>query len=239
MRAAGIVLCGGKSSRMGTPKAWLPFGGELLLPRVVRVVSAAVGAVVVVAAPGQEVPPLPPNVRVVRDEVEGRGPLAGLCAGLAALEGEADVAYLSSCDAPLLTAAFVRTVVGALGPTPPGPPSLKGRGETEPPRIADVFEQSKASSPLPFREGGPGGVGPLCAVPHIHGRLHPLAAAYTLAALAVARAQLAAGRLRMTDLLDRLAARRIEAHELPDLDSLRNVNTPDEYAAALRDLRTS
>src|SRR3954464_10860020 len=97
-RTGGIVLCGGRSSRMGKPKAWLPFGDELMLPRVVRILREVVEEVVVVAAPGQEVPPLPGEVQIVRDEVEGRGPLGGLAAGLAALEGKADAAYLSSCD---------------------------------------------------------------------------------------------------------------------------------------------
>src|SRR5947208_6518233 len=98
MNVGGIVLCGGRSSRMGRPKAWLPVGDELMLPRVVRVLREAVGPVVVVAAPGQDVPPLSAGVEVVRDEVEGLGPLAGLAAGLAALDGPADAAYLSACD---------------------------------------------------------------------------------------------------------------------------------------------
>ena len=33
LTTGGIVLCGGRSSRMGRPKAWLPFGTELMLPR--------------------------------------------------------------------------------------------------------------------------------------------------------------------------------------------------------------
>ena len=40
MKTAGIVLCGGRSSRMGRPKAWLPFGGELMLQRIVRILRA-------------------------------------------------------------------------------------------------------------------------------------------------------------------------------------------------------
>src|SRR5215475_5887673 len=96
----GVVLCGGQSRRMGRPKAWLPFGGELMLPRVVRLLGEAVAPLVVVAAPGQDVPPLPTDVEIVRDPERGRGPLLGLAAGLAALRGRADVAYLSSCDAP-------------------------------------------------------------------------------------------------------------------------------------------
>ena len=59
MRTGGIVLCGGRSSRMGRPKAWLPFGGELMLPRIVRILREVVEPVVVVAASDQEVPPLP------------------------------------------------------------------------------------------------------------------------------------------------------------------------------------
>src|SRR5262249_57842743 len=89
LKVAGIVLCGGRSSRMGRPKAWLAFGDELMLQRVVRVLREVVDPVVVVAAPGQDVPPLPDTVEIVRDEVEGRGPLQGLAAGLAALEGKA------------------------------------------------------------------------------------------------------------------------------------------------------
>src|SRR5436190_16295070 len=113
-RTGGIVLCGGRSSRMGRPKAWLPFGDELMLPRVVRLLGEVVRPIVVVAAPDQDVPPLPPDIAIVRDEEKGRGPLQGLKAGLEALRGKADAAYLSSCDVPLLLPAFVRRLVELL-----------------------------------------------------------------------------------------------------------------------------
>jgi molybdopterin-guanine dinucleotide biosynthesis protein A len=115
VQVAGIVLCGGQSSRMGRPKAWLPFGGELMLPRVVRLLSGAVRPIVVVAAPEQDVPPLPAEVAIVRDEEKGRGPLQGLAAGLAALRGRAGAAYLSSCDVPFLQPAFVQRLIDLLG----------------------------------------------------------------------------------------------------------------------------
>ena len=79
-RTAGVVLCGGQSSRMGRPKAWLPFGGEVMLVRVVRLLGEVVSPLVVVAAPGQDVPALPADVAVVRDPERGRGPLQGLAA---------------------------------------------------------------------------------------------------------------------------------------------------------------
>jgi molybdenum cofactor guanylyltransferase len=113
--AAGIVLAGGRSSRMGTPKAALEWHGSTLLRRIVGLVERGVdGPVVVVRAPGQVLPALPASVEVVEDARQGRGPLQGLAAGLAALDGRAEAAYASSTDAPLLHPAFVRRVVGAL-----------------------------------------------------------------------------------------------------------------------------
>jgi molybdopterin-guanine dinucleotide biosynthesis protein A len=93
----------------------MPFGDETMLCRVVRVVGEAVSPVVVVAAPGQRLPPLPAETIVARDEVEGQGPLGGLAAGLAALRGRVEAAYLSACDVPLLRVAFIRAVIDALG----------------------------------------------------------------------------------------------------------------------------
>src|SRR5713101_6883931 len=114
MKVGGIVVCGGQSKRMGRPKAWLPFAGEIMLPRVLRLLDEAVKPIVVVAAPGQDLPPLPSAVDVVRDEEKGRGPLQGLAAGLTALQGRADAAYASSCDVPLLQPAFVARIAASL-----------------------------------------------------------------------------------------------------------------------------
>ena len=112
--AGGIVLCGGKSSRMGRPKAWLPFGPEVLLQRIVRILDSVVGPLVVVAAPDQELPDLPEHVLVTRDELPGRGPLEGLSAGLHALPESTTVAYLSACDVPFLNNPFINKLISDL-----------------------------------------------------------------------------------------------------------------------------
>jgi molybdopterin-guanine dinucleotide biosynthesis protein A len=194
MRVGGIILCGGQSSRMGRPKAWLPFGDEMMLPRVARILREVVDPIVVVAAPGQDVPPLPPGIDIVRDEVEGKGPLGGLAAGLAALTGKADAAYLSSCDVPFLKPEFVRRVIEFL------------RDST-------------------------------IAVPRVGGYHHPLAAVYRVEVLAEVRRLLAADRLRPVFLFESVPTRILEPHELadvdPNFDSLRNLNTPDDYTKAL------
>jgi molybdopterin-guanine dinucleotide biosynthesis protein A len=171
-----------------------------MLQRVVRVLREVVEPVVVVAAPGQDVPELSREVEIVRDEVEGKGPLGGLAAGLSALEGKADAAYLSSCDVPYLKPEFVRRVI-----------SLLSDSSIAVPRIGDYH--------------------------------HPLAAVYRVSVLPHVRELLSANRLRPVFLFDAVPTRVIEAHELteidPRFDSLRNLNTPEEYEAALRELTSS
>lgn len=100
---------------MGTAKAELEWHGSTLLYRAAAVVLRAVdGPVVVVAAPGQELPELPAGVAVVEDPVEGLGPMQGLAAGLAALEDRAEVAFVCSTDLPFLHPAYIRRVLGGL-----------------------------------------------------------------------------------------------------------------------------
>lgn len=116
MRRGAVILCGGKSTRMGTSKAMLPFGDELMLQRVVRLVGEVVATedIVVVAAERQDLPDLPAGVSVARDAHEGRGPLEGLAAGLSAVSDRVDAVYATSCDVPLLVPAFVERMFGLL-----------------------------------------------------------------------------------------------------------------------------
>ena len=198
-RRGAVVLCGGESRRMGRAKAWLPFGPEALLTRVVRRLGEAVPPrrIVVVAAGAQALPPLPAETIVVRDRLEGQGPLPAIVEGLAALPAEVEAALVTGCDAPLLGVEFIRC----------------------------VFEQLAACD---------------VAAPVDERRLYPLAAAYRRAALPRLRAILAAGE---TSLHRALRAGAISLNEIPlkqlravdpELRSLVNCNSPDEYAAALR-----
>ena len=103
---AALVLCGGRSRRMGTDKAALPFGDESLLQRVVRLVSPVVHEVWLVAREQQALPPLGAALPVARDAASGLGPLAGIVAGLRAMRAER--AFVVSCDSPLLEPRLVR-----------------------------------------------------------------------------------------------------------------------------------
>jgi molybdopterin-guanine dinucleotide biosynthesis protein A len=191
---AGIVLCGGKSTRMGTSKALLPFGPETMLQRVVRLLGTVVSPIVAVAAPDQVLPDLPADIILARDEREGRGPLEGLRAGLNALPEGASAAYVTSCDVPLLVPAFVTRML----------------------ELADGFD---------------------IAVMEIDGFAHPLSAVYRRTTLPDVEALLAQDRLRPAFLFERVRTRRVTPEEMrgvdPELQTLRNLNTREDYDAAL------
>lgn len=109
-----VVLAGGKSARMGRPKAWLPWGEEALLTRVIRRLTP-LGRVVVVAARGQALPPLAGALRV-DDRAPDRGPLEGLAGGLEALD-DCPWVFVATTDAPFvappLAEALLRHRAGA------------------------------------------------------------------------------------------------------------------------------
>jgi molybdopterin-guanine dinucleotide biosynthesis protein A len=121
--AAAIVLAGGRSSRMGQPKALLPFSGETLIARVVRTLKASFGEIVVVAAADQELPDLP--VTLVRDQTPYQGPVGGMCYGLRVVSG--DPCFITSCDAPFLNLQIIETILAALENVDVAVPMWQGR----------------------------------------------------------------------------------------------------------------
>jgi molybdopterin-guanine dinucleotide biosynthesis protein A len=141
---------------MGRAKAWLPLGKELMLPRVVRLVSEAVQPIVVVGAPDQEMPQLREDVRLVYDRVIGRGPLQGLVDGLDALAGAVDAVFLSSCDAPFLLPTFIRRMIELLGDHAACVARVEGRlhplAAVYRPQVAPAARQLLAENRLRFTD---------------------------------------------------------------------------------------
>lgn len=108
--------------RFGRDKMGEPFRGVPLLHHAILGIAQACDEVVVVIAPRAPVPELPaePSIRVVRDAVEGEGPLAGVSAGLA--EVRTEVSAVVGGDMPGLSRAVLNAMVqavaggGAAGP---------------------------------------------------------------------------------------------------------------------------
>jgi molybdopterin-guanine dinucleotide biosynthesis protein A len=198
-KKGAIILCGGKSSRMGRDKASLPFGPELMLQRVVRLLAEVVdsSAIVVVPAAAQILPPLPPQIRIACDENPGRGPLEGLAAGLKAMPDHVDAVYATSCDVPLMATGFVRAMFNHLG-------------------------SHEIAVPV---EG------------EFH---HPLAAVYRPRVLTTVQQLLKANRLRPRFLFDEVDTIEVDVESLrefdPTLSTLMNLNHPEDYEKALKQL---
>jgi molybdopterin-guanine dinucleotide biosynthesis protein A len=123
----GIILCGGLSRRMGRSKVWLPFGPEVMLQRVVRILSEVVGPIVVVAALDQDLPRLAGSVVIVRDPIVNRGPLQGLATGLKALSLECELAYVTATDSPFLAPSWVTRLAELIGEADLAIPDVDGR----------------------------------------------------------------------------------------------------------------
>jgi molybdopterin-guanine dinucleotide biosynthesis protein A len=160
---------------------------------VVRLLSEVVPTIVIVAAADQELPSLPSDVVVTRDERDARGPLEGLRAGLKALPEHVERAYVTSCDVPLLVPAFAQQMVD----------------------LSDGYD---------------------AAVMEIDGFTHPLSAVYSRVTLAPIEELLANDRLRPAFLFELVNTRRVRPEEItadPDLRTLRNLNTREDYERAL------
>jgi molybdenum cofactor guanylyltransferase len=181
---------------MGVPKAALPFGPETMLQRVVRLLGTVVAPIVAVAAREQLLPELPGDVIVTRDEREQRGPLEGLRAGLKALPASVGIAYVTSCDVPLLVPGFVSRMIELLGDH-------------------DI------------------------AVMETDGFPHPLSAVYRRDTPPHIESLLAEDRLRPVFLFDTVRTRSVQPAEMtsvdPELRTLRNLNTREDYLEALSD----
>ena len=201
-RTAGIVLAGGRSTRMGSPKATLEWHGSTLVRRAAGIVGRVVdGPVVVVRAAGQRLPALPPQAEVVADARDERGPLEGIAAGLRQIGERAAVVFVTGVDAPLLHPALVACMLRSLGPADDAAvPHFEG------------FDQPLAAA---YRREA------------LARALRGLLASDERSM----RALVARLHVRALDEAALLADQRVAELD-PDLHSLRNVNTAGEYETA-------
>jgi molybdenum cofactor cytidylyltransferase len=106
---AGIILAGGASSRMGSPKALLEYRGESFVQRLVRLLSPVCERVIVVLGYHSAAirPGIPGSAVVTVNPAPERGQLSSLQTGLAVLPANVDGFLFTPVDSPAVESETV------------------------------------------------------------------------------------------------------------------------------------
>ncbi len=107
----GVILSGGKNTRMGTNKAFLEVDGERLIDRTVRIYREIFDEIILVTNEPQLY--LDQDVTIVTDLEKGKGPLMGIYTGL--FWATSDPVFLAACDMPYLQVPFIRYLLAQSG----------------------------------------------------------------------------------------------------------------------------
>jgi len=122
----GIILAGGKSSRMGSDKGFLSLNGSSFMSHIIKAVQPWVTNVLIVSN-NSDYDVF--NLKRVEDILEDSGPLAGLYSGL--LHSETEHNLIVSCDVPLLNGVILKKLIEAFD-TETDIVQLQSQGRTMP-----------------------------------------------------------------------------------------------------------
>lgn len=111
MALAGVVLAGGRSSRMGTNKAFMEIGGKSIIAAQLALLGRVFASAFIVADDTTAYASL--GVPVIPDEAKGMGPLAGVHAALSHVSAHhpgLGGIFVLACDMPFVTERVVRAL---------------------------------------------------------------------------------------------------------------------------------
>ena len=212
----GFIQAGGRSSRMKLDKAWLEIDDAPMIERAVAAAKPAAGRLGIIVNPAN------PQVeryerlaeswdaRLIFDMHEHLGPLGGIHTALTHCRA-GESALILACDLPFITTEFLSFLCNV------------HQGENPQSGNPQSAIRNPRSITVPLDQSD---------------RLQPLAAIYDQSLEAVVRQMLAANEFKVDLLHSRVSTRRVGFAEFAHLrDAERffiNVNTPEEYQAALR-----
>lgn len=101
MKIGAIILCGGKSSRMGKDKGLMPFYSSPMIMHIINPLRSN-NIPINIITNNEEYQQF--GLRITPDIYKDKGPLGGIHAGLAASKFDAN--FIISCDTPLLPTAL-------------------------------------------------------------------------------------------------------------------------------------
>lgn len=103
----GIILSGGKSSRMGFNKAFIDIDGRPIIHRTVSLFKELFEEIVIVANDPAEYEEF--NIAVVADMVKDAGSLGGICTGL--FHSASEYNFVAACDMPFLNKEVILSMI--------------------------------------------------------------------------------------------------------------------------------
>ncbi len=113
-RVTGIILAGGKSSRLGRDKAWEDVGGQRIIDRVIGALQSSCDEVLIIGdRPERENElSLPKCIQYRSDELKGRGSIGGLYTGLTA--SDTLWSLVVACDMPFISRELIRFMLSII-----------------------------------------------------------------------------------------------------------------------------
>ena len=102
----GIIIAGGKSTRMGRDKGFLELNGKLFMTHIIEALQPLVSEIIISS---DHTDHDTFGLRRIEDTVKDAGPLAGLYSGLAA--SNTDYNLILSCDIPLITSKVLKKLI--------------------------------------------------------------------------------------------------------------------------------
>jgi molybdenum cofactor guanylyltransferase len=107
-RVAGVVLAGGKSSRMGANKALLPYLGKPMIEHIMNILRGAGCAEVFISG-------IVPGYEGIADEAPFEGPALAINSLLAHFRGKYDAVLFMPVDMPLMTPEALKQLLFTQG----------------------------------------------------------------------------------------------------------------------------
>lgn len=107
----GVILAGGKSSRMGTDKCLMEFQGEKMISRAMDVFRGLFSEIIIVTNLPLEY--LDQDARIVTDIFPGKGPIGGIHTGL--FFSSCEHAFVAACDMPFFNPEFISYMISRIG----------------------------------------------------------------------------------------------------------------------------
>lgn len=102
----GVILAGGKSSRMGVNKSFLKLGNQSIIEHIVGLMKPIFSAVIIITNTPEEYNFL--NLPMFKDIYKWRGPLAGIHSAL--IHSNKEKVFVLSCDVPLMSREMIEYI---------------------------------------------------------------------------------------------------------------------------------